>query len=210
MSVVTVIDQKGEKVKEITFSLLEGEVRKSLVHECIRYYRAAQRQGNACTKTRGEVTGSGAKPWKQKGSGQARAGTKKSPIWRGGGVVFGPKPRSYRFAMPKKKRKLALLSLLRSRYQEESLLVIDELKFESVATKNVQATLNDLKLSSHVLFVTSGKDENFLKMTSNLENIGVKESAIVNAFDVIKYKNIVCTEKAFQDLENRLQNKEAV
>ncbi len=207
MSVVVVVDQKGKKVKDLGLrsDFLTGTIHKGLVHECVRKYRAAQRQGNASSKTRGEVVGSGAKPWKQKGTGRARSGTRKSPIWRGGGVVFGPKHRSYNFRMPKKMKRLALLSSLRARFQGEQFIVVDQWDVASVKTKDMCAMLQGLNVSSNVLLVTAGKDDQLLKIVANLPAVSIRESAIVNALDVIRRKRLVLTEQAVLDLQERLQ-----
>ena len=214
-----VITQEGNTLKEVEldFSFLDGLINESLVFECIRMYRCSARQGNASTKTRGEIVGSTAKPWKQKGTGRARSGTRKSPIWRGGGVVFGPRPRSYRFNMPKKMKKLALLSALRSRFKTNNLLVLDDWKLEDHKTSSVRSIIKKMSDSfecmqaKKILLVTSGKNDLLLKSTSNIPGITVIESNIFNALDVVANDSIVFTEKAFVDLGERLSlNKEGV
>lgn len=210
MSALVVVDRFGKKVKdlELEASLWEGTIHESVVHQCVRSYRAAQRQGNASTKTRAEIKGSGAKPWKQKGTGRARSGTKKSPIWRGGGTVFGPKPRSYRFELPKKLKKLALTSVLRSRYQGQECTVIDDLSIALPKTKEMVQILNALKLGENVLVVTSGVQENVIKSSSNISKVKVCESSVVNAFDVLLHKHVLFTEEAVLDIQRRLLSEE--
>jgi large subunit ribosomal protein L4 len=204
------MNQSGKKIKDIDVlnDLFEGSINKSVLHECVKKYLAAQRQGTACTKTRGQIAGSGAKPWKQKGTGRARSGTKKSPIWRSGGTVFGPQPRSYVYTIPKKVRRLALLSILRSRYQSKQCVILDSLAFAVPKTKDMLGMFKDIKVSENVLLVLSTSlnenKENICKSASNLKRVTVRDSLIVNALDVIQREYIVFTEGALVEIEKRL------
>ena len=137
MAVCDVLNTRAEKVGEVDLNdaLFNIEVNPGILHEVVCQQRAARRSGNASTKTRGEVSGGGAKPWRQKGTGRARAGSRTSPLWRGGGTVFGPKPRDYSYSMPRKVKKLALKMALSARQQEGNLVVLDKFELEAVKTK---------------------------------------------------------------------------
>ena len=147
MSTVNVVNTQNENVGEVELNdaVFNLEVKEYILHDVVRMQRAARRAGTACTKTRVEVSGGGAKPWRQKGTGRARSGSRTSPVWRGGGVVFGPKPRDYSFKLNKKVKKLALSMAMSARLQEDNLIVLDDFTMEAIKTKdfvNVMKTLN--------------------------------------------------------------------
>jgi large subunit ribosomal protein L4 len=203
---VDVYNQDGKIVKQINISkdLVEGKISKGSLYYYVKMYLANQRQGNSSTKTRAEVRGSGAKPWKQKGTGRARSGTKKSPIWRGGGVAFGPKPRDYRIRMPKKMKSLALLSVLRSCFKNKKMFIIENLDFNQPKTKEMVKILNNLKLGENVLVGTEGVMENIIKSSNNIKKLKVKEVNRINAYDILVHENVLLTEKSIKILEQRL------
>ena len=157
MAKVQVLNQKGEKVNDITLkdSVWNVKVNESVMHDAIVLAQASLRQGTASTKTRSEVSGGGRKPWKRKGTGNARQGSTRSPQWPGGGIVFGPKPRNYDKKQNKKERRLALKSALSSKYQDKELVVVDKLTMETNKTKDFNAMLKNLKVDGKALVVYS-------------------------------------------------------
>ena len=160
MAVCEVLNSLAEKVGEIDLNdaLFSVEVNTGILHEVVCMQRANQRSGNACTKTRGEVSGGGAKPWRQKGTGRARAGSRTSPVWRGGGTVFGPKPRDYSYSLPKKVRRLALKMALSARNQEGNLVVVDQFNVVQAKTREFVKVMDNFKFEN-CLVVTGEMDE---------------------------------------------------
>ncbi|MBU0650614.1 50S ribosomal protein L4 [bacterium] len=210
MAKIDVYNKEGKVVKQIDIhdDLVTGRVNKDVLYYYIKMYNANQRQGTACTKTRKDIAGSTIKPWKQKGTGSARAGTKKSPVWRGGGTVFGPLPRDYRQDLPKKVKKAALISAIKTKFPEKDLIVMDELSFPAAKTKDMVSLLNNLKITDKVLLATSGKSENIYKSGRNIQKVFVKECDLINAYDVLNYKKLIITEKGIKSLEKKLFDKE--
>lgn len=206
MASVAVVDKNGKKLKEIELNaaIFEGSINESVLHAAIKMYQANLRQGNACAKGRSDVTGSSKKLWKQKGTGRARAGSVKNPVWRGGGVVFGPKPRSFREDMPKKVRRLALLSALRSRVQNNEFIVINELAMTEPKTKNMATILKALEIPKGALVITNELDHNVVKSSRNIPKVSVQEAGFINAFDVLSHNKVLITEQAVESLEKRL------
>src|SRR6478752_6514454 len=156
---------------EVKFPLIENGKGTQAVHDTVVAYQAAQRMGTACTKTMGEVAGSGKKPWRQKGTGRARAGSFASPLWRGGGVVFGPKPRDFSKKVGRKTRQLALRKALSERLRAGDVVVVDDLKLESAKTKDFVGVLSALELSGSALFVAQGSDKNLTLASRNIPNV---------------------------------------
>lgn len=177
-------------------------------HEVVTAIRAARRSGTACTKTMGEVAGSGKKPWRQKGTGRARAGSFASPLWPGGGVVFGPKPRDYSKKVNHKVSQLALQKVLSKRVFSGDLIAVDELKMQSPKTGQFVQALKDLSLSGEkVLFIATMGDDintNFRLASRNVQKVKVVDSATVNTYDVVAYPKIVVTKKAWENIEKRI------
>lgn len=172
--------------------------------QCLVSYVANLRQGNACAKDRGEVSGSGKKPYRQKGTGMARQGSKRSPIWSGGGVVFGPKPRDYSQKMNRRVRLLALLRSLSDKCVDGSLFLVDELTVEQPKTKLLSEKLVSAFGSDEVLFVDADFDDKFLLASGNIERVFLVDADSLNAFDVVRYKNVVLTKKAMDVVVRRL------
>jgi large subunit ribosomal protein L4 len=174
MASVDVINQKGEKVNSIELddTVFNAEIRDTLVQRVIVWQLAKRRSGTASTKTRGEISGGGKKPWRQKGTGRARAGTNRSPIWVGGGTIFGPKPRSYAFSLPKKMRKAALRSVLTAKLKDDQLTVIDKIELDAPKTKIFVDIMKTMGLEAKkILFVTAEKDETLLRSSRNLYQV---------------------------------------
>lgn len=203
---LTIKDIKGNNQGEleVTFPLIEGGKGTQAVHDTVVAYQAAQRMGTACTKTMGEVTGSGKKPWRQKGTGRARAGSFASPLWRGGGVVFGPKPRDFSKKVSRKTKQLALRKALTERLQAGDVLVVDDLKLESPKTKDFVGVLSALELKGTALFVANAADKNLVLASRNVPNVALATSDTLNTYDVLRPDKLVFTRGAFEQVEARL------
>ncbi len=187
---------------ELPDKLFACEVNKPVMHQVVLAYLANQRQGTASTKERADVRGGGKKPWRQKGTGRARAGTIRSPLWRGGGVVFGPHPRSYRQSTPKKVRRLALRSALSSRAQGDAILVIDEPRFSEPKTKRFADILAGLNArGAKVLFVMEKPVENVIKSARNIPDLKVVLGSMLTTYDVLWADKIILTPSSLKSME---------
>ena len=206
MEKISVLNIKGEKVKDLTLSAeVWGIVpNDAVLYDAITLARNSMRQGTHETKTRAEVSGGGKKPWKQKGTGRARAGSTRSPLWRHGGVVFGPHVRSYDKKMNRKERRLALKSALAYKVIDKELIVIDSLNFESNKTKEAKLVLSNLKVNKNVLIVVDELDEKVILATRNLSNVTLLQVNEINTLDVIAAANMIVTEKAIKSIEEVL------
>lgn len=197
--------KKGEY--EVKFELVEGGRGTQAVHDTVVAYQANQRSGTACTKTVGEVAGTNKKPWRQKGTGRARAGSRRSPLWAGGGVVFGPKPRDFGKKVNKKTKQLALRKALTERLNAGEVLVLDDLKLESPKTKGFTEVLGKLDLADKTTLLVDSAIENNLRLaTRNLQSVEVTTSDAVNTYQVLRYDRLVFSRGAFEKLEKRLQD----
>jgi len=207
MAKIQLINQKGEKLKDINLSdtVWNIEVNDIVLKKAIDLQLAATRQGTAKTKTRSEVSGGGRKPWRQKGTGRARQGSIRATQWRGGGIACGVLPRDYTFDINKKERKLALKSALTHKYQDKELVVVDSIKLEGLKTKEVKNLLKDLKLEGKVLFVTSDENENLFMATRNLGYAYSIMANEINCYDLVNADVIVCDEKAIEVIEGGLK-----
>lgn len=204
---VNVQNIKGDSLEEleINFDAFEDDSKGlQAVHDAVVAYRASQRSGTACAKTRSEVAGTGKKPWRQKGTGRARAGSKQSPIWRGGGVVFGPRPRSFRKDINKKTRKLALRKALSERFKAGEVLVVDQVQMDQPKTKDVIRLLDQLKVDGTALIVTGEVNANAQLSARNIPYVDVTTSASLNTYDTLKYDCLILTKDALSGLESRL------
>ena len=199
---VDVLDMKGKKVKDIELNenVFGVDVNDIVVHTALVNYLANQRQGTQSTKTRAEVRGGGRKPWRQKGTGRARQGSIRAPQWMKGGIALGPKPRSYKYAIPKKMRKLALKSVLTSKVEDKELIVVDKLELKEIKTKEMVKVLNNLN-TKKALIVLSEKNLNVQASARNIENVKTTLVNTINVFDLLKYDNLVITEDAIKKLE---------
>jgi len=206
---ISVKDIKGQPSGEleVRFPLVEGGKGTQAVHDVVVAYRAAQRSGTACTKNVGEVSGSNKKPWRQKGTGRARAGSHQSPLWAGGGVVFGPKPRDFTKKVTKSTRQLALRKALTERLNAGDIIVVDDLKLEAPKTKEFIAVLKALEIKNTALLVTDNGDENLRRASRNVSEIEVTTSDFVNTYQVLRSDKLVFTRGAFEKLEDRLGKK---
>ncbi len=204
MSTVEVKNIKNENVGEIDLNdqVFNREVKNYVLHEVVRQQRAARRSGTACTKTRKEVRGSGAKPWRQKGTGRARAGTRKSPIWRGGGTTFGPKPRDYSFKLNRKVKQQAVAMAMSARYQEGNLVVLDDFTLEAIKTKEFVSIMQVLELNN-ALIVVDSENEELSKSSRNVPGYKVMKTDGVNVYDILLHEKLVLLQPAIERLEER-------
>lgn len=201
---VTDIKGKDQGELEVSFPVVENGKGTQAVHDTVVAYMAAQRSGTACTKTMGEVAGSGRKPWRQKGTGRARAGSFRSPLWRGGGVVFGPKPRDFSKKVGRKTRQLALRKALSERLKAEEVLLIDDLKLESPRTKEFLGVLAALDVDGTVLVVSAELDRNLQLAVRNLSYVELTTSDSLNTYQVLRSDKLVFSRAAFEKLQERL------
>lgn len=201
-----VLNIKGEKVGDITLNenVWGIEPNDAVLYDAITLARNNQRQGTADTKTRSEVSGGGIKPWKQKGTGRARQGSIRAPHFPGGGVVFGPHPRSYAKKMNRKERRLALKSALSYKTIESELIVVDSFVMDSTKTKDAKAILNNLKATKNILIVVEELNDNVILATRNLNNVVLLEASEINTYDVIAADSMIVTEKAVKAIEEVL------
>jgi large subunit ribosomal protein L4 len=203
---ITVKDSKGndQGELEVSFPLIENKKGTQAVHDVVVAYQAAQRSGTACTKNVGEVAGTNKKPWRQKGTGRARAGSFRSPLWRGGGVVFGPKPRDFRKKVSQRTRQLALRKSLSERLKAGDVVIVDEIKLESHKTKEFLKVLAALELHGTALFVLSGVDANLVLASRNISRVEVTTSDTLNTYQVLRPHKVVFTRGAFDKVGERL------
>ena len=194
---------------EVQFELIADGRGTQAVHEAVVAYTAAQRSGTACTKTVAEVAGSGRKPWRQKGTGRARAGYVRSPIWRGGGVVFGPKPRSFQKKISKKTKRLALKKAMSERLKDGDVQIVDSFGFEKPSTKAFLNVCAALGLDGTILIVTDSKDENLILSARNVPYAEVTLASTLNTYEVLKCDQLVFTRTSFEMVDNRLIEKRA-
>ncbi len=205
MSTVNIVNTKNESVGEIELNddVFNREVKEYILHEVVRMQRAARRAGNACTKTRVEVSGGGRKPWKQKGTGRARAGTNRSPLWRGGGVAFGPKPRAYDFKVNRKVRQQAVSMALSARLQEGNLIVLDDFSMDQIKTKDFVNIMNVLDVDNGII-VTDNASEKLTKSSHNVNGYKVMSSEGLNVYDLLLHKKVILLQPVIKNLEKRL------
>lgn len=205
MALINVYDIDRNKVSEIEVSdgVFAAPVNDGVIYEVVKMQLANRRQGTASTKTRSEIRGGGKKPWRQKGSGRARSGTSRSPIWRKGGTVFGPKPRDYSYKVPRKVRRAALRSALSMKLKNDELLVLRDFPMEGIRTKRFQEILNKLDLKN-VLIVLDRANEVLEKSSRNIRDVKMMRSEGINVFDLMKYRNLVLLEPSVKMIERAL------
>lgn len=205
MSTVNIVNTKNESVGEVELNdaVFNREVKEYILHEVVRMQRAAKRAGTACTKTRVDVRGGGRKPWKQKGTGRARAGTRSSPLWRGGGVAFGPKPRDYSFKVNRKVRQQAVAMALSARFQEGNLVVLDDFSMEQIKTKEFVKIMNVLDVDNGII-VTDNAPETLSKSSRNVNGFKVITSEGLNVYDLLLHKKVILMQPVIESLEKRL------
>jgi large subunit ribosomal protein L4 len=198
------ITGKSQGELEVKFPLVENGKGTQAVHDTVVAHQAAKRMGTACTKTMGEVNGTGKKPWRQKGTGRARAGSFASPLWRGGGVVFGPKPRDFSKKVSRQTRQLALRKALSERLRAGDVVVVDEFKLETPKTKAFLGVLAALELKGTALIVSQGSDKNLTMASRNVAHVALATSDSLNTYDVLRSDKLVFTRGAFEKVEQRL------
>jgi len=203
---LTIKDTKGNNQGEleVKFAVVEDGKGTQAVHDAVVAYQAAQRMGTACTKNVGEVAGTNKKPWRQKGTGRARAGSFQSPLWRGGGVVFGPKPRDFAKKVSRSTRQLALRKALSERLRAGDVVLVDELKLTSAKTKEFLGVLSALEVKGTALFVDQAPDKNLSLASRNIPNVALATSESLNTYDVLRPDKLVFTKGAFEQVEARL------
>ena len=206
MAKTQVLNLKGEKVKDLTLkdAVWNIEVNEPVMHDAIVLAQASLRQGTASTKTRSEVSGGGRKPYKQKGTGNARQGSTRSPQWPGGGIVFGPKPRKYDKKQNRKERRLALKSVLSSKFQEKELVVVENLNLETAKTKDFNAMLKNLKVDKKALVVFADDNENLFLASRNNNKVAVLATEEINVLDLVATDYLVIDESSVKKLEEVL------
>ena len=203
MPKVDVYDIKGKKVSDVELAeaIFGIEPNEAIVHSVLVNYLANQRQGTQSTKTRAEVRGGGRKPWRQKGTGRARQGSIRAPQWVKGGIALGPKPRSYKYTVNKKERRLAIKSLLSSKVLEKELTVVDKLELAEIKTKTMVKALADLKVEGKTLIVLPENNQNVLMSSRNIEGVKTITLNNINVFDLLKYNNLVLPLETVKKIE---------
>ena len=203
MPKVEVYNVQGKKVSDLDLKeeVFGIEPNEAVVHSVLVNYLANQRQGTQSTKTRAEVRGGGRKPWRQKGTGRARQGSIRAPQWIKGGIALGPKPRSYKYRVNKKEKRLAIKSILSSKVLEKDLVVVDKFDFKEIKTKQMATAMKNLKIEDKALIMLAAGDEKVQKSARNLEGVRTSSVATINVFDLLKYKKLVLTVDTVKKLE---------
>ena len=203
MPKIDVIDMKGKKVSDIELAdnIFGIKPNEAIVHSVLVNYLANQRQGTQSTKTRAEVSGGGKKPWRQKGTGRARQGSIRAPQWIKGGIALGPKPRSYKYSVNKKEKRLAIKSVLSSKVLEKELTVVDKLELAEIKTKTMVKALQDLKVEGKTLIILPENNKNVLMSSRNIEGVKTIVANNINVFDLLKYNNLILPVDTVKKLE---------
>jgi len=202
MANVKVFNMSGNEVGsiELNDNIFAVEVNEHVMHQAVVQYLANQRQGTKSAKTRSEVRGGGRKPWRQKGTGRARQGSIRSPQWKGGGVVFAPKPRDFSFKLNKKVKRLALKSALTSKVNDNKFIVMDELKLEQIKTKEMKNVLNNINVSKALIVVENG-NKNVVLSARNIPNVKTASVNTINVYDILKFDTFVVTKQAVENIQ---------
>jgi len=200
---VALYDMNGAQIGDIDLSenVFGIEPNEAVLHQFVKMQLANKRVGTSSTKTRAEVKGSGKKPWRQKGTGRARVGHKRNPVWKGGGIAFGPKPRDFSFKMPRKVRRLAMRSALSSKVLDNNIIVVDHLNFEEPKTKQMVLALEALKTGKKTLVVTTGDAQNAMKSARNIPGVKPLGVDFINVYDLLKYETLLITKDAVARVE---------
>ncbi len=203
MPKIDVLSMDGKKVKEIELNdnIFGIEPNENIVHTAVVNYLANQRQGTQSTQTRAEVSGGGRKPWRQKGTGRARQGSIRAPQWINGGVALGPKPRSYKYKINKKEKRLAIKSILSSKVTGNELVVLDKLQLKETKTAEMVKVLNNLKVTEKALVLLPANDLNVQRSARNIKGIKSLTVDTINAYDLVKYNKLIVTEDTVKKLE---------
>ena len=203
MPKVALYDIKGSQVGEVELndSVFGVEINTHVMYEAVKNYLANQRQGTQSAKTRADVRGGGRKPWRQKGTGRARQGSTRSPQWKGGGVVFAPKPRDYSYSIPKKVKRLALKSALSSKVQDQEIIVVDSLALEQAKTKEMVKVLQNLKANKKTLIVIPERDEAVVRAAANIPGVKTAYVNTINVYDILNCDSFLITKEAVNKVE---------
>ena len=202
MASVSMVDMSNKKVKDVELPALFGtEVKAHLLHSAVVNQLANRRAGTAATKTKGLVSGGGKKPFKQKGTGRARAGSSRSPLWRHGGTVFGPQPRDYSYSMPKKEKRAALAAALSSKVSEQRMILLDKLELTGPRTKQMAELLKALGVSESALVLIMGENKNVSLASRNMPSIKVLRMENINVYDLLKYRYLITTQDALTAMQ---------
>jgi large subunit ribosomal protein L4 len=205
MALQDVYNMDGTKVSEIELAdeIFKVPVKAHILHQVVTMQLACKRAGTSSTKGRSEVRGGGTKPWRQKGTGRARAGSRRSPVWRGGGIIFGPKPRDYAYKVPKKICRQALKMALASKLQENELLIVDKIDLETIRTRRFVEVIEALK-AKEALIVTDKQLKNLELSSRNVPTVKLVRSEGLNVYDILRYKHLILLEPCVKQLEGRL------
>lgn len=203
MPKVTLYDMSGAPIGELELNdnVFGIEPNEAVMADFVKMQLANKRQGTSSTKTRAEVRGGGKKPWRQKGTGRARVGSTRNPVWTGGGIAFGPRPRDYGYKLPKKVRRLAMKSALSTKVKENSIIVVDQLSFTEPKTKLMVQTLQALNIANKTLVVTADGDANVMKSARNIPGVKPVRADFVNVYDLLKYDTLLITKDAVARVE---------
>lgn len=206
MAKLAILDIQGKQVDtlEMPDEIFTGEVKADIIHQAVLMYQAGQRQGTACTKERNDVSGGGKKPFRQKGTGQARQGSRRSPLFVGGGKVHGPQPRDYSYTIPKKIRIAALRETLKAKYKDQNLICIDDIQKGMEKTKEFAQVLKALNIKGKIIAALDGSDDSINRVSRNIRFFTLMRSQDVNAYDIMKNKNILVTKTAMNKLLDRV------
>lgn len=207
MLTLSVLNKSGKEVGTVNLpkEIFGGVVNTDVLHQAMVMHQASLRQGNASTKERGAVSGGGKKPWRQKGTGRARAGSSRSPLWAGGGVVFGPHPRDFGFTIPKKIKRAALRESLNAKFQAKNLFCLEEIQEKLGKTKDFSAILTSLKLQGKILALLDGCDDSVMLVSRNIPRFELLRSDDVNAYDVLRNKNLLLTKTSLSKILERVK-----
>jgi len=205
MAVADVFNIENKKVAQVDLndSVFGAEVNESIIYDVVKMQLASRRSGTASTKTRSDVSGGGKKPWRQKGTGRARAGTTRSPIWRGGGIVFGPHPRDFSYSIPKKVRKKAIICALSMKFKENKMLILKDFPMEKISTRIFKGVF-DLFSLKKALFVLDDDNVFLLKSSRNIKNVKMIRSEGINVYDILNHEHLILLEPSVKKIEGAL------
>jgi large subunit ribosomal protein L4 len=205
MAVADVFNIENKKVAQVDLndSVFGAEVNEAIIYDVVKMQLASRRSGTASTKTRSDVSGGGKKPWRQKGTGRARAGTTRSPIWRGGGIVFGPHPRDFSYSIPKKVRKKAIICALSMKFKENKMLILKDFPMEKISTRIFKGVF-DLFSLKKALFVSDDDNVFLLKSSRNIKNVKMIRSEGINVYDILNHEHLILLEPSVKKIEGAL------
>jgi len=205
MAVADVFNIEKKKVSQVDLNdaVFGAEVNETIIYDVVKMQLASRRSGTASTKTRSDVSGGGKKPWRQKGTGRARAGTTRSPIWRGGGIVFGPHPRDYSYSIPKKVRKKAIISALSMKFKENKMLILKDFPMEKINTRIFKGVFDLFNLKK-ALFILDDNNAVLLKSSRNIKNVKMIRSEGINVYDILNHEHLILLEPSVKKIEGAL------